>query len=541
MHALLALLLTALLPNPVPGPTNPVAAASADANALGAAVTPQGSAAPYTRYLWLGGLDPKLQVDVANALAFHINGLSREQGIVRPRQVAPGLLAIDLRDYGIDPAVWDRLHDPYFLSAGVPLFTRPKGQVPELLVIIDDPDVAKTELFVDGRKIVPSAPNKPGRIVLENSARADKIFQFAVKFSSGFVTSSRVILKAGFDAQLTFTVDRDKQQFAFAQWYEGAAASLTLATRSPIPIVNALWFLNQTFIQRDRVPGYYDFLGIKNEDDLDALVGFDDKIARRTFKQAREAVAKSTVTSQPRRIDVAKTPTGPYFRTSDNRLGQFNRNPLEVLDKGFEFQARESFGHLPNGILVWGLFNNKRERQDSAPDVIAGDSFSPVNFKSVDINLACIRCHVNGVQDVKAWARSTFQGPNAFGAVEYDAFKYLRSIYLLAELEEYIDDGRAIFARAVFKANGLTPKDNAELLGKVWALYEGAGIDSHYAARDLGITHQALIDVLTRYRDTGHLLRNTFANFLASDQPIGIRQYEEFYQELQFIVRNPLP
>src|SRR5262245_47473728 len=58
-------------------------------------------------------------------------------------------------------------------------------------------------------------------------------------------------------------------------------ADLIKLTQSAVPVVRADWFVWQTGQQADRgKAGYLDFLGIKDRDTFERLVGFDAKLAK---------------------------------------------------------------------------------------------------------------------------------------------------------------------------------------------------------------------------------------------------------------------
>lgn len=64
------------------------------------------------RYLDLTHLSPEDRRGWFGVLSFHLNSLSRERAIVRPRSLADGkVLAFNLADYRIDPFVYFRLED----------------------------------------------------------------------------------------------------------------------------------------------------------------------------------------------------------------------------------------------------------------------------------------------------------------------------------------------------------------------------------------------------------------------------------------------
>jgi hypothetical protein len=94
-------------------PADAVRAALTDARTLG-------PAAAYTRYLSAGHLPPGERGELYAVLSYHVNGLSREGPVARPRRVNPWLWAVDVRDYGWPYDRWGqfawnpRSVEPYF-------------------------------------------------------------------------------------------------------------------------------------------------------------------------------------------------------------------------------------------------------------------------------------------------------------------------------------------------------------------------------------------------------------------------------------------
>lgn len=99
-----ALIGAAAAPDAEPvSPAASVRAAVADALRLPAAV------AQHTRYLSAGHLPPAERDELYAVTSYHVNGLSREGVIVRPRRVNPWLWAVDVRDYGWDVERYGKL------------------------------------------------------------------------------------------------------------------------------------------------------------------------------------------------------------------------------------------------------------------------------------------------------------------------------------------------------------------------------------------------------------------------------------------------
>lgn len=89
----LLLLMLAAAPAAMASPPEAVAAALADARRLPAPI------AQRTRYLDLTAIPAENLETARKVVSFHVNSLSREAEIIRPREVTPQLLAINIDDY----------------------------------------------------------------------------------------------------------------------------------------------------------------------------------------------------------------------------------------------------------------------------------------------------------------------------------------------------------------------------------------------------------------------------------------------------------
>jgi len=273
-----------------------------------------------------------------------------------------------------------------------------------------------------------------------------------------------------------------------------AIAELVTMTQSQVPIIRADWFIWQTLIQNDRDPGYYDFLGIKDQKTFEDLVGFDLKLNQKSKRrELLEAVAESGVSRQPRRISAENTVGGKrYWRTFDNDKAVDKKNPLRVLDtQNFEFLATEAFGPLPNGIWAVGLWDNKGVIQKSAPDFVGYDKTTKDNNGRIEIGLGCIRCHYsdNGLKPIDTWARSLFRSPLILKSSDPNKARELRQQYA-RDLLGPLDEDRRSFANALKEATvcrdekgkiilpGLSPATYAIELEREFLQYESpAGLD----------------------------------------------------------------
>lgn len=115
MQAAFLMLMLAQAPAPVPSPAGEVLAAHADARRLPA------EQARVTRYLTLYSVPVEKRTEFVKVLAFHVNSLSREAGLVAPRRVSPTLVAIEIDAYGWEGTTYGSLHaiDPWFHARAV--------------------------------------------------------------------------------------------------------------------------------------------------------------------------------------------------------------------------------------------------------------------------------------------------------------------------------------------------------------------------------------------------------------------------------------
>ncbi len=325
-------------------------------------------------------------------------------------------------------------------------------------------------------------------------------------------------------------------------------AFLVANTQSQAPLLRADWFFNQTAAQFNRKPGYYDFLGVKDEADFHKLIGFDAKLAKDFGKVLRESVSISGVTHQPRAIEIQKAQGGWYLKTFDFAKATDKKNPLRVLGEDIAKQAdaTEQYGALPNGLWATFLANGKGVRQDSAPDSIASDSHSRSTDRRVHINVSCVRCHTDGgVQPIDGFIRGFAQPPFVVGSADYNAYVTLRREYL-KDLTTSLRVARELYSEAVFEATGWTAAKYAASYAAYWEAYEDARVDLAWVARDRSVDVKYLRDLLTRrlaagYNDPNYGGVDLVLASLLRGNVIGIRQYEEVYGLLDIILKGARP
>lgn len=435
---------------------------------------------PYIRYLSLGEMPEDAVADMAKILSGHVNALSTTQGIVPAFIVLDTggkLLRLNIRDYHWSVDLWESL-------AAVDPYFHLKIEWPGGVWSGDGKDYA------------------PG---------AFRVNALAPWLSEGKGEEAKANL-----------------------------AALVLATESQVPIVRGDWFLNQTAIQQDRKPGYYDFLGVKDTKTFEALAGFDAKIAALSGRVDREAVAISGVTTQPRAI-VRVEGVRPIWKSFDFRKAVDKKNPLRILGPDIEkdFDATEQFALLKNGFWATALFNGKGDRQDFAPQFIARDTLSKSNDPSVHVNMSCIRCHTEGgLQTVAGWTRKpgfAVQSPDE------EKLRELREQYY-SNLSRLLDRDRGVYADAVKEATGWTTKEWSAKYSGEWERYEDARVDLDWAARDLHTTPKNLKEIIEAMLKAPIQGRNGNVDLVvaafARGEAVGIRTWEEAYPLAQITLRG---
>ncbi len=470
-------------------PSDSVRAAAADLRTLAPAIR------PYARYLSLGCEWEGTELDDAARVMFgHVNMLSRQTVITRPVVLAGGrLLRLDVRDYGkIFTTQWERLADvdPYFHE-----------------------------------------PTTGHEVILWPGGT----------WRDGF----------HYDAG-TFTWKRPKVQLArwMAEGKDGVkdATYLVTATQSRVPLVRTDWMFNQTAVQFKRTPGYYDFLGIKDEASFEKLIGIRKKEFIRV--ELRESVAKSTVTHEARALVREDAEGGFRWRSIDFIRATGKKDPLENQGRNLDRQAdaTEQYGTLPNLLPVTLAANNKGVRQDFAPAEIAADVMSSSTDKKVHVNASCIRCHAAAgqLQPITAWHRNLMTPPLNSQFADKDAEKAYRASLLFREqygrnLESHLEKDRRVYADAIKEATGWSAEVFGQKYAWMWERYEDAAVGAAHAARDLGVSVARLRAAIDREIRTTGRTSPTLSMFLLEGeraQAVGIRQWEQAYPRAQLTIRG---
>lgn len=423
-----------------------------------------------TRYLWLPNLPEEHRARLRVILNAHCNQMSNQSDLTPLREVKDAgrqLLAVYLPDYGWETETWDNFADnePYFYATL---------------------EIVEAEVY--DRQYWPGG-YEDGRYYEAGWYRVKK---------AGVRTKKRVLAP----------------WLAVTPGGKEAVAGLTKLTYAKAPIVNAVYFFQSTATSGDgRKPDYYDLLGVKDEASFQARLGVELEKDRAFAQPLLEAVGISGVTQEPRAIERLEKRGGGYWRSHDVAKGSAKdqKNALRIFgtdEKGkilFQADASEQYGHLPNGLWAFGLFDAKGVKQGAAPDNIAADSL-PIqhNDHRVKVCVSCIRCHVKGgLQDIDPWVRSNFSPPNLqllFGDREgkkYDPedLRRLKQQYG-RNLETFLNSDRARYQAALFEITELKSEEYAKEFAAAWAYCADSLVDAAWAAREIGCTEELLLSAI---------------------------------------------
>lgn len=447
---------------PMPNPSAEVLAAWRDASRLPA------DQAKQTRYLSLYNVPVDRRPEAIKVLSFHVNSLSREADLVRPRRVTDSLVAVELDSYGWPAAAWDRLADadPWFHA----------------------------------------------QVQSEIAGEREQEFGYYVE---GRWVTTRVAKVA---------TKESKRQTVSAPWLPVMESYLLVAAAgSPAPIYRADWFIDQTGQQRGE-QGYYEFLGLKNLADAEALAGLDRKAAAKARREVAAIVTESGVALNNRQVWRFGTVAGGWWETRDANTSVAKKNAVRNLDGDFDFDAMEIYFTLPNGLFGLVLADKAGVLQAAAPDTIAADHVSTSNDRRVRIGVSCIRCHQEGLRPVQDWSRVVFRVGNetALGSPDREKARRLRQLYL-GQFQKALTDDRTRYAETLNDFLGMKPDEISRQYAAAWRAYESDPILPADAARELGCTEDELIAALKSAAKSQGLADLAFAGWLA-DPPIPIRR-----------------
>lgn len=457
---------------------------------------------PYIRYVTTYNYPLPMREKVYLAVTKLLNELSRNGTIVRPAVGGPDntLIRINLFDYGIDPAVWDRIvaKEPYF-HTDVDEFEITTRKVWTTYVGDDGKTYYKTYLGADG---------KTGYYFTE-------------------VTDRKV--KSKVRAATNWSVN--PQPMADLQYMVQSKCS---------PIIRADWFL----VNCSRAQNYYDLLGIKTLADFNKLTAFDD---RAKVKQARATIVTSgseglcTKVARNNRI-LVRFPTfqGYYWFTIDFLTSTGAQNVLNnfVDENKIKPDAKELIASLPCGLQAYVLTDGNDKLLVKADPNIAVDSMA-VDQQLVN-GRSCMWCHAAGINPFKSSYQTMFgfradqNTPGFYDKNPEKALKlsnFARDVFDAPNFDQVIADDNNIYTKAMILATNSTPEVMASLYKQLYDGYDEERLDINRIAYEVGLC-EADIRALLGLRINGVGNAVLLQQLLAP--PVSIRrdQWEEVFGDV---------
>jgi len=414
---------------------------------------------------------------------------------------------IDLSDYGWTPALWERLletNEPYYHQR----------QLVETVEYVTE--FEERGNYYDGFG--------QGRIITITHEEAKKRIDLAWR------TTERIpkrIEKKKFTEQSVLDPSNGLDALLLARM-----------TGSQIPMMRADKWLYETAIAKDRKVGYYDWLKLgKKESEFQRLGAVDVALAKKARRELAAVVGESSVTLNNRELQRFQTITGGYWRSLDYDANTEFSNPLRLLDGDAKHKASEQYIVLPNGLFAFGLFNEKGDRQDTAPDNIASDSKSRSTDKRVHVGRSCIVCHEPGIQEIDDWMRKIYKAPFTLDSPDLDKQKRLRQIYL-SDLDRWVKRDQGDYAETLKGLNGLTSAQNAKAFADAWSDYADHKRTLADGANEIGIEEVVLREKLSRYAKAKGNLDPILAAMIQG-RAVKVEHWEEVFPQVILITRQP--
>lgn len=548
-----------LLPTPAQEPAQPevqytpfdcVKMARADAEAVAALNNPQLDIR-YVRYLALWFVPKERRIKLKKALDWAVNSYNTKyRRIIRTALLPaagddPVVLRVNLKDYGIDPKVWDDLAE------------NGSGRNPR-------PDYF---FHVQAQEISTDVEYEyvPKKVTVKKKKK--RLDQFGNPIMNQFGQPVTDIIEEEVEKEVRVRKEgakHVKKFLAAAPWValdkgESIAALMKL-TNTKNPILAGHWFLTYSAW----APAYYAFIGIKGkpvveggnivikdgEREFEELAGFD---AGRASKSQIAAIADSKIVTLHNRI-LVRFPTangyigGYYWRSRDTDKGTDDEdymNTVADFDRP-KFKAQEIIATALNTLQIYAVTDNKGSLLDRAVADIAvhGDQMpTKLQDKQIYTGLRnCALCHNEGmvkIQDkVRALARDKIamfitdkltpeqRKDEGLANKLIDAFQ--------PELKGLIMHDNGIHVAAIKACNDLTAQENRDNNEDFIVDYYDAFITPQKAALEAGWPVGKMLEVLKRGKGIDYTLTS-----LIQDPPVEVSRlpweaqgYAQLMQEL---------
>lgn len=287
-----------------------------------------------------------------------------------------------------------------------------------------------------------------------------------------------------------------------------AAAELRAMTGSAAGILRADWFVAKA----SQPPHYYKLAAIPSDiGGWYKAIGIDTKTIVELQANRGANLFRREPTQKPGRISRYAGPLGAVWQTFDGREDDPDKDPFRNPTFRGKFDAMETIAARPNGLLSYGLYDDKGQRQDAAPDDIAKDHSDPAGDGRLVAMLSCVRCHTTEgyrgfSDDLTALANSGVDlHLSAKDAAQLAAF-YGKQEQLAKEMRRDMEDYAAAVKLAT--AGKLTANQIPAALGKIVRDQQYDTVNNAKAMRELGVDTLAPLfgstDVYLLAIATGH-------------------------------------
>ncbi len=460
----------------------------------------------YCLYLWVPE-EGRLRAFLRAAFKLHFNLLSHDPEIQDVVEVTPWLWRIDVRDVR-----WPR-----------PLLEK----------------AAKSDIF------------------FHEKFRALKSFRKQYYWPGGYDDREKFWPAGGY----TESVKAGENVHVSARWLPTKdIVALRKLLYSEVPIVHAAWLFVQSARQlslrnKQEGLGYYDFHGLKTRDDYFKVIGFNERLSRKLFREMRAALEFSGISPQNRQVVRLQGVSGGVWVTLDTSKQEGKGIAISRLKHGeFKHEAEEWYAHLPNDLPITFLSDNKGVRQDIAPgDKIGLHDDSVLNesrSKTLHINLGCIQCHAGNIlQPLDDYVRKTYQNALGLGAKKREDVLIARRLYfsdITKRLQRDVLKYSEKFTEATVTPDfrkGLTPQRAAEIYARSFHAYATDKVFPEDAARELGVTKNRLMDILEWHHRNPKKVDPRLTPFLVKPKPLPISRltWEDCYSQAQILIAGYLP
>jgi hypothetical protein len=469
------------------------------------------------RYLGLWFVPKERRIKLKKALDFALNSYNTKyRRIIRTAQLPAGsddpvVIRVNLKDYGIDPKVWDDLAEN---GSG-------RNPRPDYFFHVLAQEIDTDVTYEDQVKLVPIKRKKwvlnqygqqVEQEVEEQEEKHIKVRKEGAKHTKKFLAAAP-------------WVALDKGE---------SIAALMKLTNTKNPILAGHWFLTYSAW----APAYYAFIGIQGkpefqngniiikggEEEFENLVGFDPK---RSAKSQVASIVDSKIVTLHNRI-LVRFPTvngyigGYYWRSRDTDKGTDDEDYMNTLIEfaNPKFKAQEIIATSLNTLQVYAVTNNKGDLLDRAVADIAihGDQMpSRLQDKQVYTGLRnCSLCHSEGmvkIQDkVRALARDKIalfitahlnndqQKDNDLTNRLIDAFS--------PELKGLLLHDNGIHTAAIKACNDLTPAENRDNNEDIIVDYYDGFITPQKAALEAGWPKDKMMEALRHGKGLDYTLNS---------------------------------